>query len=81
LIENNYFKDVADPYRQQDNGPVHIVANENEFENATGARDTGALQTGASAGDPPGPWTPPYKYTLDDAKSVPELVKRCAGPQ
>jgi hypothetical protein len=53
LIENNYLKDVADRYRQQDNGPVHIVANENEFENATGARDTGALQTGAGA--PPGP--------------------------
>jgi pectate lyase len=81
LIENNYFKDVADPFRQQDDGPVHIVANGNKFENTTGAQDTGALQTGAGAGDPPGPWTPPYKYTLDDAAGVPELVKRCSGPQ
>lgn len=81
LIENNYFKDVVDPYRRQDNGPVHIVATGNVMDNATGKQETGALDNGGTAGPPPGPWTPPYAYSLDDAKNVPDLVKRCAGPQ
>jgi len=88
LIENNYFKDVNDPHRYQDDCPTYLAARGNTYDNAAGKKETGlfagefpACLTGGEGAVVPGPWNPPYKYTLDEAKDVPDLVKRCAGPQ
>lgn len=78
LVENNYFQDVNDSHRFQDEHATYIAASGNIYDNTTGKRDTGL---GGTGDNPPGPWTPPYAYQLDDAETVPELVKRCAGPQ
>jgi len=87
LIENNYFKDVNDPHRYQDDCPTYLAASGNTYDNAAGKKETGLFAgnsgclTGGAEAVIPGPWKPPYKYTLADAKEVPDLVKRCAGPQ
>lgn len=87
LIENNYFKDVQDPHKFKDDCPTFFAATGNIYDNVTGDRHTGLFAgntgclTGGADAVVPGPWKPPYKYTLDEAKDVPELVKRCAGPQ
>jgi pectate lyase len=78
LVENNYFHNVNDPHRFQDGNPSYIAATGNVYDNTSGKRDTGL---GGSGSNPPGPWTPSYSYSLDPAESVPDLVKRCAGPQ
>lgn len=87
LIENNYFKDVNDPYRFQDDCPTYIAAEGNFHDNSAGKKETGlfngifpACLTGGAEAVIPGPWRPVYKYKLDEAKLVPELVQRCAGP-
>lgn len=79
LVENNYFKNVKNPHQAQDGNPSYIVANGNFYDNTTGNKQTGLLNPDASGN--PGPWTPPYSYTLDPATSVPSLVTLGAGPQ
>ncbi|MGD8859499.1 MAG: hypothetical protein PVI30_05765 [Myxococcales bacterium] len=92
LIENNYFKDVSDPHRLQNEYPTHIEATGNVYDNTSGDQATGPSGIGTmperfagsachAALEDPGPWTPPYAYALDAAESIPELVQRCAGPQ
>lgn len=92
LIENNYFKDVKDPHRHQNEYPTYIEASGNIYDGTSGKRDTGGDGIGTMpsrfAGSEchanlpdPGPFVPPYNYTLDAAESTPELVMRCAGPQ
>jgi len=92
LIENNYFKDVKNPHRRQNDYPTYIEANGNVYDGTSGNRHTGGNAIGtmpdrfsgsschAGLADP-GPFNPPYNYSLDSAESVPELVQRCAGPQ
>ena len=92
LIQNNYFKDVNDPHRRQNEYPTYIEATGNIYDGTSGARDNGPNAIGtmpdrfagsschANLADP-GQWNPPYPYNLDPASSIPELVQRCAGPQ
>jgi len=88
LVENNYFKDVNDPHRYQDDCPTYINAIGNIYDNVAGKKETGLFAgvfpgcvSGGADAVIPGAWTPPYKYTLTESKAVPDLVKRCAGPQ
>ncbi|WP_437532449.1 hypothetical protein WME79_04680 [Sorangium sp. So ce726] len=79
LVENNYFKDVKSPHQFMYALYSHITANGNVYDNTTGSKDTGL---GGESGDSVTPFTdPPYDYTLDPAKDVPDLVTRCVGPQ
>jgi pectate lyase len=87
LVENNYFQDVNDPHRFQDSHPSYIAASGNVYDNTDGDQDTGLGGSEGPSNDcenglgTPGPWTPPYAYSLDPAESIPDLVMRCAGPQ
>jgi pectate lyase len=85
LVENNYFLEVKDPHRFQDMCPTYIAATGNVYVKTLGKQETGLFAGDfpkcISTAPIPEPWTPPYKYTLGDAEGVPELVKRCAGPQ
>jgi pectate lyase len=78
FIENNYFDGVHNPHRFQDSNPSYIKASGNTYHNTSGKKETGS---GGSGSNPPSAWTPSYSYSLDSASKVPELVKRCAGPQ
>jgi pectate lyase len=82
LVENNFFKNVKNPHQfmYPDRRPAHITAEGNIYENTKGSMDTGA--TTPTGYDNVAPFTHPiYKYQLDDAKDVPYLVARYAGPQ
>jgi pectate lyase len=87
LVENNYFEDVNDPHRHQDGHPGYIVATGNIYDNTSGSQDEGYQYNGEELNDcekalwDPGPWTPPYDYTLDPAEDVPTIVRNNAGPQ
>ena len=74
LIENNYFKNVRDPYSihvesepAADYGKISAVGN--LFENCIGVIDAGDDIV----------FTPPYPYAPDDARHVPIIVQRGAG--
>jgi pectate lyase len=74
LIENNYFKDVYDPYvNNRDGAPVaewgKIGASGNILDNCTGT---------VHAGDDT-VFTPPYAYTLDGGADMPVIVQWRAG--
>jgi pectate lyase len=86
LIENNYFKDVANPHQFMYDLHAYITARGNVYDNTTGLKDTGLGGTqgpsGVNASVPDAKaFTPPYKYTMDAASAVPALVMKCAGPR
>jgi len=80
LVENNYFKQVKNPHQAQDGNPSYIAATGNVYDSCTGNTQTGLLNPDNDGNDP-GPWTPPYSYTLATAASVPASVISGAGPQ
>ncbi len=74
LIENNYFKEVNEPYvNNRDGAPVEewgkIAASGNILDQCTGAVHPGTDTV----------FTPPYVYTLTDTALVPMLVQWGAG--
>lgn len=90
-IENNYFKDVNNPINFMYNIYAYILQKNNVFDNTTGTKDGTA--SGVILGeryittdpytlkkDPEKITSLPYKYTLDNAKDVPAIVQREAGP-
>lgn len=90
LAENNYFKDVNDPILHMYDVYMYSAHSGNIFDNTTGHKDSGFAGTRDAcpggdctiqAGFEPGPFEPPYPYTLRPAADVPEIVQRCAGPQ
>jgi pectate lyase len=90
LIENNYFKDVKNPHQFMYDVYMYMEASGNIYNNTSGARDEGhgGSRDACPDGDcsvhedcDPGPFTPPYNYTLDPAEDVPDIVMDCAGPQ
>jgi len=83
-VENNYFKDVNDPHVFMYDVYMYAEASGNIYDNTSGSQDTGLGGTRDVAGQEafePGPFDPPYDYSLDPAADVPELVMRCAGPR
>lgn len=80
LVENNYFKQVNSPHQSQDGNPSYIAASGNVYDNTTGNTHTGLLNPDNDGNDP-GPWIPPYSYTLDPVANVPSMVTAGAGPQ
>ncbi len=85
LIENNYFKDVANPHTFMYDLHAFIAASGNVYDNTTGSKDTGLGGTEGPSGvnaavEDAANFTPPYKYTLDNAEDVPAIVAECAGP-
>jgi pectate lyase len=74
LVENNYFDDVKDPHRFQDDGDTAaIVARNNTY---TGIADTTAKDTRGSA------FTPGYTAALEPADAtLKATVQKCAGPR
>jgi pectate lyase len=84
LVENNYFKDVNNPHMFMYNAYMYSAAKGNIYDNTTGKRDTGLGGSEHVSGQESykgEACTTPYQYTMDAAKDVPDLVKRCAGPQ
>ncbi len=81
LIENNYFKNVNNPHQfMYDTAlPAHIVARGNDYEATTGDQDTGRGGIGYGYVTPFE--KPPYEYTLDEAKEIPEIVSEGVGPR
>ena len=92
LIENNYFKTVANPIQFMYNIYTYILQRNNVFDGCTGTKD--GTSDGVILGeryittdpytlkkDPVKLNSVPYKYTLDDAKKVPDIVQKQAGPQ
>ena len=74
LIENNYFKEVNNPYvNNRDGAPVDewgkISASGNIIDNCTGDVHDGTDTV----------FDPPYEYTMDDANFVPAFVQYSAG--
>jgi len=74
LVENNYFKDVQDPYvNNRDGAPVsewgRIAASGNILDNCTGTVHAGTDSV----------FAPPYAYTLDEAARVPAIVQWGSG--
>jgi pectate lyase len=80
LVENNYFQQVNSPHQAQDGNPSYIVASGNVYDSCTGNIHTGLLNPDNDGNDP-GPWTPPYIYSLDPVANVPSIVTQGAGPQ
>ncbi|MEJ5259541.1 MAG: carbohydrate-binding protein [Anaerohalosphaeraceae bacterium] len=72
LIENNYFKEVNNPYYNIDYDDTvkgKIAASGNILDNCTGTVHPGTDSV----------FAPPYAYTLDDALMVPTIVQWGAG--
>lgn len=92
LIENNYFNETKNPHQRQNNYPTFIEAVGNIYHNTSGKMHTGANGIGTidkrfegeecytKLADPKA-LSLPYAYSADDAEDVPDLVRRCAGPQ
>ena len=90
LVENNYFKEVNNPHQFMYDVYMYAAASGNIYDNCSGAQDTGEGGSRHACPDndctvhehmDPGPFTPPYDYTLDPAAAVPNIVTNCAGPQ
>ncbi len=72
LIENNYFKEVNNPYYNIDyygEDAGKISASGNILDNCIGQIHPGTDSV----------FSPPYSYTLDDAKHIPAIVQYGAG--
>ncbi len=82
LVENNYFKDVKNPHQfsyADQTYPCAITARGNEYDNTSGKKETGQHPKASS---PAASFDQaPYPYLLDDAKTIPDLVQKYAGPQ
>ena len=81
LVENNYFKDVQNPWERYTtttgDDPGLLYASGNIFDNVTwyvGYDSNSSLIDGTDA-----VFTPPYAYTLDAAAQVPGIVQWGAG--
>lgn len=81
LVENNYFKDVQNPWERYvtDAGgdPGLLYASGNAFDNVTwyvGDDSSSVLIEGTDT-----VFTPPYAYTLDSAEQIPAIVQWGAG--
>jgi pectate lyase len=81
LVENNYFKDVQNPWERYvtDAGgdPGLLYASGNILDNVTwyvGYDSQSVLIDGTDT-----VFTPPYAYTLDDAEATPAIVQYGAG--
>jgi pectate lyase len=74
LVENNYFDDVKDPHRfQDDDDTAQIVARNNTY---VGIANTTAKDTRGTA------FTPGYSATLEPADTtLKATVQKCAGPR
>jgi len=82
LVENNYFKDVNDPHIFMYDVYMYLGESGNVYDNTTGTTNSGFGGTRDVAGQEsfePGPFDPPYDYTLDPTEDIPALVQRCAG--
>jgi pectate lyase len=76
LIENSYFDGVKSPHQfnnEDDQQTASITVRGNVYDNTSGDQETG--------GGGPAFTTPPYRYTLDAAAAVPDLVQQGAGPK
>jgi hypothetical protein len=71
---------VKNPHQAQDGNPSYIAASGNIYDSCTGNTQTGLLNPDYDGNDP-GPWIPPYSYTLDPTANVPGMVTGGAGPQ
>jgi pectate lyase len=81
LVENNYFKDVQDPWERYvtsaGGNPGLLHASGNILDNVTwnaGSDSDVVLIDGTDT-----VFTPPYSYTLDNAADVPAIVQYGAG--
>ena len=81
LVENNYFKDVQNPWQRYvtdtSDDPGLLYATGNILDNVTwvvGDDSDAVLIDGNDT-----VFTPPYSYTLDDAEDVPALIQYGAG--
>ena len=84
LIQNNNFKDVRDPHEFMYDVYAYAGTSGNVYDNTSGNRHSGKYGDRHVPGQESfkaDPFTPPYSFTLDSASSVPDLVKRCAGPR
>jgi pectate lyase len=81
LVENNYFKDVADAFYSSSGrpgdpeDPGFLVARGNVFDNA----GQGAMETNNPGGNTVPEASTFYSYTLDAAADIPALVMAGAG--
>lgn len=88
LIEGNYFKDVNSPHLFMYDVYANMVVRNNEYDNVTGNKDSGALGERFIIVEPYALYetpitldTVPYTYTLDKATDIPTIVMKGAGPQ
>ena len=92
LIESNYFQQVKNPIVFMYNIYAYILQRNNVFDNCSGKKD--GTESGKIYGEryiTTDPYTlkkdpvklnkVPYKYILEDAKKIPNIVKSKAGPQ
>jgi len=78
VLQNSFFENVNNPHDARSPGgpndtPGVIAASGNMYRNTRGRKDTVD-----QAPFDPGEF---YKYTLDEAKDIPEILTRYAGPQ
>lgn len=78
VLENSFFENVNNPHDARSPGgpkdlPGAIVARGNVYRNTRGSRDGGG-----KVEFEPGDF---YKYTLDKAEDIPEIISKYAGPQ
>lgn len=91
LIENNYFENVNNPINFMYNIYAFILQRNNVFKNTTGTQD--GTSSGKIYGeryittdpytllkDPDKLMSVPYKYDIDAADKVPNIVQQQAGP-
>ena len=93
LIEKNYFKGVKNPHQFMYDVYCHMVARDNEYDNCKGGdvhKKSGSRHSGwknPKTGEQHPKFEvqpfekPPYDYTMDDTKTIPDLVSKYAGPQ
>lgn len=92
LVENNYFKKINNPIQFIYNIYTYILSRNNVFDGCSGDQD--GTTDGKIYGEryiTTDPYTlkkdpvklnkAPYNYSLDDAKNVPDIVQKQAGPQ
>lgn len=81
LVENNYFKDVQNPWERYVTDPADdpglLYASGNIFDNVTWYADYDSKSELIDGTD--AVFTPPYAYTPDDASMVPAIVQWGAG--
>ena len=82
LVENNYFYKVNNPHQfmyDTNEMPTSITARGNEYDQTSGKKDNGQAPNKLGVVDEF--VDPPYPYVLDNAKDVPAMVQKYAGPQ